>query len=342
MGEHLGAALTARLIACGVATGLLATGAAAQDSRAMTISIATATLNDAQHEWLKRFSVAIRQSTNGRIVAQIYPGSQLGSIPQMIQQTQAGAIQIWVGPPEFLVGVDPRFEILSVPGLFRDDQHTIATIANQSFVRDFLALGADKGLIGASLFWTGPIGFAMRTPMRTLDDIKGKRVRVLASPFQLEQVARLGGTGVPLSLGDVLPALQRGALDGALGALGVFSALNYETSAKYMTETSHAYIFSEAVLSRRWFETLPPDLQSAVLVTADQARSYVIPWSLDFLDEQRQAWMAKGGEIIHLSDADHAKLMDTMAPIGEDIVSRKPELRPLWEKLVAAAKRIRW
>ena len=103
--------------------------------------------------------------------------------------------------------------------------------------------GANKGLVGASLFMTGPTVFDMRTPMRTLADLKGKKIRVLASPFQTEQIARLGGTGVPMTLGDVLPALQQGTLDGAMGALPVFAALQYYDSAKYMTETGHAYIY---------------------------------------------------------------------------------------------------
>jgi len=72
--------------------------------RSITIKLATATLNDAQHEWMKRFAAAIDKTANGRIKSEIYPASQLGAIPRMIEATQLGSIQIWVGPPEFLVG----------------------------------------------------------------------------------------------------------------------------------------------------------------------------------------------------------------------------------------------
>src|SRR5262249_38162781 len=116
-------------------------GAAAQD-KSMTIKIATATLNDAQHEWLKRFAATIDKSTSGRIKAEIYPASQLGTIPRMIEGTQLGSIQIWIGPPEFLVGVDQRFELLSVPGLFQNDKHAANTIADPEFSKAFLAIGA--------------------------------------------------------------------------------------------------------------------------------------------------------------------------------------------------------
>jgi TRAP-type C4-dicarboxylate transport system substrate-binding protein len=104
-----------------------------------------------------------------------------------------------------------------------------------------------------------------------------------------------------------------------------------------MTETSHAYIFSVAMLSKKWFDGLPADLQAAVRQTADETKSEVIPWSLTFLEEQRKVWVAKGGEILHLSDAEHAELMAKMRPVGDDIVKSKPDLKPLWDLLLAAA-----
>jgi TRAP-type transport system periplasmic protein len=328
-----------RACALWLAAMLLAAGSAAAQDKTMTIKLATATLNDAQHEWMKRFAVAIEKNTAGRIKAEVYPASQLGTIPRMIEGTQLGSIQIWVGPPEFLVGVDQRFELLSVPGLFQNDKHALNTIADPEFAKAFLALGANKGLIGASLFYTGPTVFDMRAPVRNLADLKGKKVRVLASPFQMEQLTRLGGTGVPLSLGDVLPALQQGTLDGALGALPVFSALQYQDTARYMTETGQAYIFSMAALSKRWFDGLPPDLQAIVMATSKQAGAEAIPWGEDFLVAQRKAWVEKGGEVLALPAAERAEMMAKLSSVGDDIVKTKPDLKPLWELLVATAKR---
>ena len=72
---------------------------------------------------------------------------------------------------------------------------------------------------------------------------------------------------------------------------------------------------------------------------SEGVRGEVIPWSLDFLGQQRKVWTEKGGEVIALSAAEHAELMAKMAPIGDDIVKTKPELKPLWDQLVATAKR---
>ena len=74
----------------------------------IVMKLSTATINDTQHEWLKRFAALVEKDSGGKIKAEIYPASQLGSIPRQIEGVQFGSIQGWMGPPEFLVGVDLR------------------------------------------------------------------------------------------------------------------------------------------------------------------------------------------------------------------------------------------
>ncbi len=314
--------------------------AAAQANNPIVMKLSTSTLNDNQHEWMRRFAAVVEKNSNGRIKAEIYPASQLGSIPRQIEGTQFGAIQAWVGPPEFLIGVDQRFEILGAPGLFQTEDQAIKTVADADFAKAFLALGSNKGLVGASLFFSGgPAALAMRAPFRALEDLKGKKIRILASQFQLEQIRRLGATGVAMTLSDVLPAIQQGALDGAMSALQVMVALQYYDSAKYVTETGHAYVFSVAMLNKKWLEGLPPDLQATVMSASKQVDAESAPWVRAFIAQQRKTWVDKGGELITLSTADHAELMQKMRPIGDDIVGTKPELKPVWDMLKATAVR---
>jgi TRAP-type transport system periplasmic protein len=316
--------------------------ASAQDSaqgKTINVKLATATLNDPQHEWLKRFAAALENSAGGRIKAEIYPASQLGSIARMIELTQLGSVQAWIGPPEFLVGVDQRFELLSAPGVFHNDQQARKTVEDTEFASAFLAVGAAKGLLGAALFVYAPTTIAMRTPLRRVADLSGKKIRVLASPFQTEQMARLGATGVPLTLADVLPALQQGTIDGALAPVSVLTTLHYEDAAKYATETGQSYVFATAMLSRRWFDALPADLKAQVMAAAKQAEGELRPWTFDFVAARRKMWTDLGGELIAMSDADKAEILTKVATLGDDIVKTKPNLQPLWAQMVATAKR---
>ena len=81
-----------------------------------------------------------------------------------------------------------------------------------------------------------------------------------------------------MTLGDVLPAIQQGAIDGAVLALTVDTTMHYYDAAKYITQSNQPFIFSMAFLSKKWFDTLPKDLQTILDTDADKAAAEVNPW----------------------------------------------------------------
>ncbi len=328
----------AGLIAAVAIAGAFAMPVAAQ-TQPFVMKMGTATINDAQHEWMKVFAASIDKASKGRIKPELYPASQLGPIPSMIQGTQFGSIQVYVGPPEFLSGLDSRFELLSIPGVFKDVQHVSRTFQDPEFSAALLQLGSNKGLKGLGVWLSGPMVLNSRNPVRKLSDIAGLKIRVLASDMQTEPVRRLKGTPVPMTLGEVMPALQQGALDGNLTSTPVLTAMRFYSVAKYMYETHHQMVTSMAFVNRAWFEKLPADLQKAIVDTAKQTSIDVNKWAIQFCDTQRAAWIKAGGEITVPTAADRAEMWKMMTPIGAEVVAKKPEQKALFDLLIKAAKR---
>ena len=315
----------------------LASPAAAQTAGPIVMKLSTATINDTQHEWLKRFAAAVEKNSGGRIKGEVYPASQLGAIPRQIEGTQFGAIQGWVGPPEFLVGVDERYEALSAPGLFSSRDQYLHTI-NDPAVRDLiLGLGANKGLLGVGIFPIGPSSIDTKKPIHRLADFSGLKIRVLASPFQLELIKRMGGSPVAMTLADVLPALQQGALDGSLTTMTQYTTLHYIDAAKYVTETDQPYVSSIAVLSKKWFDGLPPDLQKIVHDDAAKVSTDIVPSIIEFFDAQRKIWLDSGGQVNRLPPADQAELIAKVSSIGVDLSASKPDLNAAVKTAFATA-----
>jgi len=127
-----------------------------------------------------------------------------------------------------------------------------------------LGLGADKGLHGIALFTSQPSQIISKAAVRHLDDLKGKKIRIFGSQLQLEGFQRLGLTPVALSLGDVLPALQQGAIDGAVAGTVIYSAMHYQDAAKYVTDIGQPVAFGIATVNKKWYDALPPDLQKII------------------------------------------------------------------------------
>ena len=73
--------------------------AQAQDKPPIVMKISLAALNEALHQFAKDYAALIDKESGGRIKTEIYPASQLGSIPRQIEGTQFGAIQCVVIPP---------------------------------------------------------------------------------------------------------------------------------------------------------------------------------------------------------------------------------------------------
>lgn len=312
-------------LASGLAT-LLAPAAHAQAGKTFTMKLATATINDTQHEWLKRFAATVEKNSGGRIKTEVYPASQLGSIPRMIEGVQLGSIQAWMGPPEFLVGVDLRYEALSAPGLFTSQQQAVRVLADPQIQKLLFELGEAKGLEGIGLAPIGPSSIAMRKEVRTLADLKGSKIRVLASPFQLELIRRMDASPVAMTLADVLPGLQQGTVDGALAVITVFAPFQYQEAAKYVIENDQPYVNSITMISKRWMAALPPDLQQVVRDGAAAVSKEIGPFVLDFFVKQTEIWKSKGGVIIVPPAAEKAAMLAKISTIGNDLSKDKPDL----------------
>ena len=327
-----------RLLALITVAGAFAGSAVAQTAP-LVMKISTATINDSVHQWMKVYAALVEKGSQGRIKVELYPASQLGSIPRMIEGTQFGSIQANLGPPEFFSGVDSRFEVLGAPGLFKDLSHAVRTFQDPEFSAAFLALGANKGLKGIGFTVSGPAVLITRNPVHKLAELEGLKMRVLSSPMQMEQMRRLKITPVPMTLGEVIPALQQGAIDGLMASTAVCTAMRCYSAAKYIFETNQAVVSVLAVVNKSWFDHLPADLQQVVSDAGKTASKEVYQWAIDFSNTQRESWLRAGGEIIQPTAAERAQLMSMMLPIGAEVTARKPEEAALYELLKKAAKR---
>src|SRR5216684_1189341 len=138
-------------------------GASAADDKAHLMKIALATLDDALHQYARNYAAAVENGSGGRIKVEIYPASQLGSIARQAEGVQFGAIQCQVVPPDFLVGIDERFEVLAAPGLVESMENGQRVAADPAVLKLMLGLGADKGLHGAGLFMNTPSSIIAKT-----------------------------------------------------------------------------------------------------------------------------------------------------------------------------------
>ena len=312
-----------------------------ENEKTYVMKVTVPTLNDATHQAAKNFVAAVERDSGGRIKAEVYPGSQLGSMARQIEGTQFGTIQVAVMSAEFFVGVDERFEVLAAPGLADSMEHAQRIAADGEVLKLMLGLGADKGLRGVGLLTYSPSSVISKTPIRHLADLKGRKIRTLASQFQTSVFDRLGATPVVMTLGDILPALQQGTIDGTLGGMPIYTNMHFIDAAKYVTETNQSTLFVVIEVSKRWYESLPADLQHVIDKAGVEESLAINPFATELFTNARKVWMNSGGELISLPRDEQALMFETLASVGDDVSRTKPALRQAYETVKAAAKRTR-
>jgi TRAP-type C4-dicarboxylate transport system substrate-binding protein len=314
-------------------------GARAAEEKTYVMKITLPTLNDSVHQVAKNLAATVEKESGGRIKGEVYPASQLGPIARQIEGTQFGAIQCAIIPPEFFVGVDERFEVMAAPGLVGSMQQGQKVAADPEVLKLMLGLGANKGLHGAGLFMATPSHIISKKGIRRLEDFKGKKLRIFASEFQFDALKRLGATPVAMTLGDVLPAIQQGTIDGAIAALNVYVPMQFQDAAKYVTETNQPAIFLVIEISRKWYDALPKDLQQVVDKAATKESVAINHSAADFVEKMRKTWVERGGELINLPPDEQAQMMNAFSTVGADVSKHKPALATAYKVVTQAAAR---
>jgi TRAP-type transport system periplasmic protein len=334
--ECAGAARTGAAALVCLLTAMLGARAAGDKPYVMKISLAT--LNDVPHQYAMDFAAAIERDSGGRIKPEIYPGSQLGSVQRQIEGVQFGAIQMTVLPPEFYAGIDERFEVLTTLGLVKSMAEGQRLAANPQ-VRDLmLGLGADKGLHGAAPFMATQSSIVAKAALRHLADLKGKKIRIFGSQFQSVAMKRLGAVPKPMTLGDVLPALQDNVVDGAVASIAIFNAMHFEEVAKHVTEIGQPATFVTVEISKKWYDSLPADLQRLLDKDAAAESVAINPLAIEINDQARKAWTASGGELIDLPPDEQSSLLKIVAGVGDEVSNAKPQLTAAYKMVTDAAK----
>jgi len=306
---------------------------AAPASAEVVMKLASATINDVQHEWQKVFAAELAKRVGDEVKVEIYPASQLGAIPRMAEGVQLGTIESFISPTSFLSPVDPRFQIYDVPGLFTSPQAVDAVIHDPTY-RDHMEtmfLDRDVRVIGA--IYNSPTVVLTKTPAPALADLKGQKIRTFASPLQMKPMEAIGAIPVPLALSEVIPQLQSGGLDGILAGMPILTAFKYYDVAKSVTDLKFAEIVSVALVNESWFQAQTPEIQAAIREAGRAAETAVFPWGVENVARSEKVWTDNGGEIIELPAAEQQAMMTQFRDIGAQIVGADPAVKAEYDIL---------
>lgn len=313
-----------QVFSAGVGAATLMSGVPALAQRG-TLKFASATLNDVQHHYQQRFAERLA-ATTADIAVELYPASQLGPIPRMVEGVMFGTIESFITATAFLSQVDPRFQVFDVAALFRDPDVTVRLLASETFRSRMRTYGNAQNLEPISTFVHSPNTIISKRPIRSLDDLAGLKIRVLGTPFQIEPMRVLGATPVPMPLSEVMPALQTGAIDAVISAPTVAAGFRYYDAARYMTMVGSWPLIVTVATSRNWLDGLPDTLRAVVVNVARETEADAVGWGAADVSRAAEAWSANGGEVVPLDPDIESALQSTFADATAHLVEASAAL----------------
>lgn len=220
------------------------------------------------------FAERVEQLSNNELEVQVFHSRQLGDALQNVENIRNGSIAFTGVSCSNLSQVDKRMDMWSLPYIFKSKAHYWYVLNNQRS-RDFMKPLQDKGIrllswidAGARSFFTK--GKLVRSPA----DLKGMKIRVMASPVMIKTMEAMGASGVPVAWGELYNALQTGVVDGAENNHPSIVNMKFYEVTDYYTLDEHMRIPDTFIMSQRVYERLSKSQQAAIDQASLEAQAY--------------------------------------------------------------------
>ncbi|SMH54982.1 DctP family TRAP transporter solute-binding subunit [Azospirillum agricola] len=268
-----------------------------------------------------RWAELVKEKTNGRINVKMYPGTSLVNGDQTKEFTalRQGTIDMAVGSTINWSPQVKELNLFSLPFLMPDHK-ALDALTQGEVGKKLFDLLATKDVV--PLAW-GENGFReisnSKRSIRTPEDLKGLKIRVVGSPLYLDTFTALGANPTQMSWADAQPALSTGAVDGQENPLTIFTAAKLPTlGQKHLTLWGYVADPLIFVVGKGVWESWSKEDQEAVRAAAVQAAAEEVALS--------RKGIAAGDD----------SLLKEIAGQGVDVVQLTPDQQKAFQKATQA------
>lgn len=269
------------------------------------------------HHAMLEMQRKLNEYSDGRLAIEIYPSGVLGTEVESIEQLQQGALAMTKTSAAAMESFVDDMKVFGLPYLFRDSNH-YWRVLESDLGRQLLLKAQKKNLRGLTYYDAGSRNFySSEKLIKTPEDLKGMKIRVMNSRMAMKMVEALGGSPTPIAWGELYGALAQGTVDGAENNPPSYvSNKHYEVS-PYFSLDGHTRIPDILIIGLPIWQSLSPEEQLWLQKAADDSSIF-----------QRKLWQQKtqaalleaeaNGAIVYQPDT--TLFYDKASPVYAEIV----------------------
>lgn len=267
---------------------------------------------------VEKFRACLTEKSGGKLKVQDFWGNALGGDLQATQALRSGTQEMVVTSSSPLIGILPELGVFDLPFLFANEKEA-DTILDGDFGKHINTKLESVGLVNVAYWENGFRNLTnSRRPVEKWEDFKGLKVRVMQNNVFLDTFKNMGANAVPMAFGEVFTALETKAIDGQENPFVTIDTSKFYEVQKYLSVTRHAYTPFLVLYSKKLWDGLSKDEQTALRDCAIAAR-----------DEQRKVSR-------ELSEASLAKIKGEGIIVNElnaqEAQRMREQSKSVWEK----------
>jgi len=237
-----------------------------------------ASMFDEEHAFtktLRKFEELVDEKYDGDVTFDLRLNGELGVESDYVTFLNQGvAIDYTILAPSNMAKFAPSIPLMDMPFLFRDLDHWNAVLSSDVLapLEDELLEKADIKIVGYT--GGGTRNLLSKQPVVTFDDLKGHKMRVMGAPIQAQIFQALTAAPSAIAYNEVYNAIQTGVIAGFENEAASIQNLKFYEVAPNLTLTRHSITVRPIVMSGKTFNSLPADLQAAVLEAGEEAGAF--------------------------------------------------------------------
>lgn len=266
----------------------------------------------------EEFAEKVEELSDGRITVDVYTEGQLGDEKETIEQTQVDAIDIGRANAGPLAEFADSLKIFNFPFLFESREHLWDSLDNSLKDEIFTDLEEEADLVGLAIYDAGARSFYTNDPVENLEDLQGKKIRVMENDLLVEGFNQLGVSPTPLEASEVYSALQSGVIDGGENNASTYVADGHYEVAENFTLSEHLRIPGVLFMSKSAFDSLSKEDQEIIKEAAEDSEKTQLEEFDDYTEEAMDEIEEAGNNIIEFSEEQQDEFREKMQPFYDE------------------------
>ncbi len=288
------------------------------------------TPTDVHHQATELFAQDVEKATNGEVKVQIFSGSTLGTDRELIEGLKFGTADMWMGGSSGLSSVAETAKIFPMHFMISDMEHFKRVYSGPVGQEITNQIKKESGYQILTYWLRGPRWLATKTPVKSPQELAGKKIRVVDLPVYVKSLQAMGAAATPLSYAEIYMAAQQGVVSGLELPLSLILSSKFYEVVKYLGKTEHVYEPVVIAMSAQSLAKIPEKHRQAVIQAANgRAKQFadaeVVKGERTFL----KALQDNGMVVVEVDKAPFRARIGTL--MEKDFAS----LRPLYLKVAA-------